>query len=441
MNLRGAINMDMLVVLILFGVFFLLLGMGVPIAISIAVASVLAICAVLPVDVASMVVAQKLATGLDSFSLLAIPFFIVAGSIMNHGGIALRLVEFAKLIGGFLPGALAHVNILSNMLFGSISGSAVASAAAVGGTMAPIQKSQGYPPEYSAAANIASCPSGLMIPPSNALIVYALISGGTSLSALFVAGYVPGFLMGLSAMLVAGLMAKKHNYPLVHWPGLKPAVQTTLSALPALGLVIVVMGGIISGHFTATEASAFAVVYALILALVVYRQITVKDLPQIIMKALVTSAMVLFLVGASMSMSWAMAIAQVPQMISSAMLEISSNPIVILLLINLVLLVVGIFMDLTPALLIFTPIFLPVAIELGMDPVHFGIMMTLNLCIGICTPPVGSALFVGCAVAKVNIAQVIKPLMPFYAALIALLMLVTYVPEVSLFLPKLLVGY
>ncbi len=433
--------MDMVVVLILFGVFFLLLGMGVPIAISIAVASVLAICAVLPVDVASMVVAQKLATGLDSFSLLAIPFFIVAGSIMNHGGIALRLVEFAKLIGGFLPGALAHVNILSNMLFGSISGSAVASAAAVGGTMAPIQKSQGYPPEFSAAANIASCPSGLMIPPSNALIVYALISGGTSLSALFVAGYVPGFLMGLSAMLVAGIMAKKHNYPLVQWPGLKTALQTTLSAVPALGLVIVVMGGIISGQFTATEASAFAVVYALILALVVYRQISLQELPRIIMKALVTSAMVLFLVGASMSMSWAMAIAQVPQMISSAMLEISSNPIIILLLINLVLLVVGIFMDLTPALLIFTPIFLPVAIELGMDPVHFGIMMTLNLCIGICTPPVGSALFVGCAVAKVNIAQVVKPLMPFYAVLIALLLVVTYVPEVSLFLPKLLVGY
>lgn len=433
--------MDALVIAVLFGVFFVLLVLGVPIAIAIATASLAAIMCLLPMDVSIMVVAQKLATGLDSFTLLAIPFFILAGSIMNHGGIALRLIEFAKLLGGFLPGALAHVNILSNMLFGAISGSAVAAAAAVGGTMAPIQKAQGYPENFSAATNIASCTSGLMIPPSNALIVYALISGGTSLSALFVAGYVPGILMGLLCMLVAGLVAKKHNFPLVYWPGFSAAWRITAAALPALGLVVVVMGGIIKGIFTATEASAVAVVYAFLLSVVFYRELKLKDLPRIILSSLLTTSMVLFLVGASMGMSWAMAIAQVPHMISEFMLGISTNPVVILLIINIILLLVGVFMDLTPALLIFTPVFLPVAIKLGMDPVHFGIMMTLNLCIGICTPPVGSALFVGCAVAKIRIQDVLRPLVPYYLAFIVLLLLVTFVPDISLLLPKLVLGY
>jgi len=433
--------LDWHIILILFGSFLFLLVLGTPIAFAIGIAAFLAICCILPLDIASMVVAQKLAAGLDSFSLLAIPFFILAGNIMNSGGIAKRLIAFAKLIGGFLPGALAHVNIISNMLFGSISGSAVASAAAVGGTMAPLQQKQGYAPEYSAATNIASCTSGLMIPPSNALIIYALISGGTSLSALFVAGYIPGILMGLSLMLVAYVMAKKRNYPTVAWPGSPAAYKTTLAALPSMGLIIVVMGGIIGGVFTATEASAIAVVYALILATFFYQEISIKDFPDIITRSVVTTCMVLLLIGASVSMSWAMTIAELPQTISQALLSISENPLILLLLINLILLLVGIFMDLTPALLIFTPIFLPIAIKLGMDPVHFGIMMTFNLCIGICTPPVGSALFVGCAVAKLKIHQVVRPLLPFYAVLIGLLAAITLIPELSLFLPKALLGY
>jgi tripartite ATP-independent transporter DctM subunit len=395
----------------------------------------------LPFDAAIAVISQKMASGLDSFALLAIPFFILAGNIMNQGGIALRLIEFAKVLGGRLPGSLAHVNVLANMMFGAISGSAVASGAAVGGTMAPLQKKEGYDPAYSAAVNITSCPTGLLIPPSNTFIVYSLISGGTSIGALFLAGYIPGMIMGLGLMIVAAIIAKKRGYPVAAKPSTSVVIKKTLDALPALSLIIVIMGGIIGGIFTATEASAIAVVYTLLLAVVFYREVSIKQLPGIILESVVTTSIVLLLIGASMGMSWAMANADIPYMISDALLAVSENPLIILLIINLILLIVGIFMDMTPALLIFTPIFLPIAMDLGMDPVHFGIMMTFNLCIGICTPPVGSALFIGCSVGDVKIDKVIKPLLPFYAVLVLALMLVTFVPQVSLILPQLFLGY
>lgn len=433
--------MEWSTIIVLSTSFFILLFIGVPISFSIGIASLLTISLSLPFDSAIAVISQKMASGLDSFSLLAIPFFILAGNIMNRGGIALRLIEFAKVIGGRLPGALAHVNVLANMMFGSISGSAVASGAAMGGIMSPLQKKEGYDPAFSTAVNIASCPTGLLIPPSNTFIVYSLISGGTSIGALFLAGYIPGILMGLSIMLIVGFIAKKRHYPISPKPTLNEALIKTLDALPSLGLIIVIMGGIIGGIFTATEASAFAVVYTLILAMVVYREVKLKELPQIILDSVVTTAIVLLLIGTSMGMSWAMANADIPYTISDALLAVSENPIVILLIINLILLVVGVFMDMTPALLIFTPIFLPIVTELGMDPVHFGIVMAFNLSIGICTPPVGSALFIGCSVGGVKIDQVIKPLLPFYFALIFTLLLVTYLPEISLFLPKLLLGY
>ncbi|AZI13841.1 MULTISPECIES: TRAP transporter large permease [Avibacterium] len=433
--------MEWSTIIVLSTSFFILLFIGVPISFSIGIASLLTISLSLPFDSAIAVISQKMASGLDSFSLLAIPFFILAGNIMNRGGIALRLIEFAKVIGGRLPGALAHVNVLANMMFGSISGSAVASGAAMGGIMSPLQKKEGYDPAFSTAVNIASCPTGLLIPPSNTFIVYSLISGGTSIGALFLAGYIPGILMGLSIMLIVGFIAKKRHYPISPKPTLNEALKKTLDALPSLGLIIVIMGGIIGGIFTATEASAFAVVYTLILAMVVYREVKLKELPQIILDSVVTTAIVLLLIGTSMGMSWAMANADIPYTISDALLAVSENPIVILLIINLILLVVGVFMDMTPALLIFTPIFLPIVTELGMDPVHFGIVMAFNLSIGICTPPVGSALFIGCSVGGVKINQVIKPLLPFYFALIFTLLLVTYLPEISLFLPKLLLGY
>ncbi len=433
--------MEWSTIIVLCASFLTLLAIGVPISFAIGVASLLTITMSVPLDSAIAVISQKMASGLDSFSLLAIPFFILAGNIMNRGGIALRLIEFAKVLGGRLPGSLAHVNVLANMMFGSISGSAVAAAAAVGGTMAPLQKKEGYDPAFSAAVNITSSPTGLLIPPSNTFIVYSLISGGTSIGALFLAGYIPGILMGLGIMVIAGIIAKKRNYPISPKPTMQEACQKTLDALPSLGLVIVIIGGIIAGIFTATEASAIAVVYTLVLSMGIYKEISFKQLPAIILEAMVTTSIVLLLIGTSMGMSWAMANADIPYTISDALLTVSENPIVILLIINLILLIVGTFMDMTPALLIFTPIFLPIVTELGMDPVHFGILMTFNLSIGICTPPVGSTLFVGCSVSGVKIDKVIKPLLPFYAILILTLFLVTYVPQLSLALPQALLGY
>jgi tripartite ATP-independent transporter DctM subunit len=433
--------MELQSALTLFGVFGLLMVLGVPIAFAIGIASVVTFTLFMTFDQSVYITAQQMASGLDSFTLLAIPFFILAGNIMNRGGIALRLIEFAKVLGGRLPGSLAHCNVLANMMFGSISGSAVASAAAVGGVMAPLQKKEGYDPAYSAAVNIASCPTGLLIPPSTTFIVYSLITNGTSIAALFVAGYVPGILMGLGLMLVAGIIAKKRGYPVAPRPSFDEVVRKTADAVLPLGLIVIVMGGIIGGVFTATEASAAAVVYTLILALVVYREIGVKDLPGIILESAVTTSIVLLMIGCSIAMSKVMAFADIPYTISDILLGLSENPIVLLLVINLALLVVGTFMDMTPALLIFTPIFLPVVQDLGMDPVHFGVMMTFNLCIGICTPPVGSALFVGCSVGNVSIGKVLKPLLPFYGVLAAMLLIVTFVPELSLALPRLLLGY
>lgn len=427
--------------LTLFGVFALLMVIGVPIAFAIGIASVATFLLFMTFDQSVYITAQQMASGLDSFTLLAIPFFILAGNIMNRGGIALRLIEFAKVLGGRLPGALAHCNVLANMMFGSISGSAVASAAAVGGVMAPLQKKEGYDPAYSAAVNIASCPTGLLIPPSTTFIVYSLITNGTSIAALFVAGYVPGILMGLGLMLVAGVIAKKRGYPVAPRPSGREVLARTADAILPLGLIVIVMGGIIGGVFTATEASAAAVVYTLFLALVVYREIGLKDLPAIILDSAVTTSIVLLMIGCSIAMSKVMAFADIPYTISDMLLALSDNPLVLLLIINIALLVVGTFMDMTPALLIFTPIFLPVALDLGVDPVHFGVIMTFNLCIGICTPPVGSALFVGCSVGKVSIGQVLKPLLPFYGVLFVMLLVVTYVPELSLALPRLLLGY
>lgn len=433
--------MDWQVILTLFGTFAVLLTVGVPVSFAIGLSSLATILIGMPLEPAIAVVAQRMAAGLDNFALLAIPFFILAGNIMNQGGIALRLINFAKVLGGRLPGSLAHVNVMANMMFGSISGSAVASAAAVGGTMSPLQKKDGYDEHFSAAVNITSCPSGLLIPPSNTLIVFSLVSGGTSIAALFLAGYIPGILMGLSIMVVAGIIAKRRGYPVADRPTLAAVWSTFIKAAPSLMLIIIIMGGIIGGIFTATEASAIAVVYTFVLAVLVYREVKWSQLPKIVLESAVTTSIVLLLVGASMGMSWAMANADIPYMIADALLSVSEDPLMILLIINIILLIVGIFMDMTPAVLIFTPIFLPIALDLGIDPVHFGIIMTFNLAIGICTPPVGSALFIGCSVADVSIDKVIKPLLPFYAALVAALMAVTFIPELSLFLPHLLLNY
>ncbi|GAB1857240.1 TRAP transporter large permease [Flavobacteriaceae bacterium MHTCC 0001] len=380
-------------------------------------------------------VSQRIATGLDSFALLAIPFFVLSGQLMNKGGIANRLIAFAKTLVGALPGGLALINIMSAMLMGAIAGSAMASASAMGSILGPEMEKEGYSKEFGAAVNITSSTTGLIIPPSNILIVYSLASGGVSIAALFLAGYIPGIITGLLLMLVAIIWAKKKKYKVGKRSSLKNVVKTFIAAFPSLMLLVVVIGGIVVGIFTATEASAIAVLYTLILGFW-YKEITIKDLPQISLEACATTAIVMLLIGASMSMSWVMSYENIPQDLSNLLLGISDNPIIILLIINLLLLFVGIFMDMTPAVLIFTPIFLPIVTKLGMDPIQFGIVMVLNLCVGLCTPPVGSVLFVGVGIANTTIDKVVKPLLPLFFAMIVALFLVTYFPELSLWLPK-----
>lgn len=424
-----------IVAIALFVSFFIFLILGLQISVGIGLASFIAILLSLPLDMTIIASAQKMITGLDNFALLAIPFFILSGNIMNNGGIAIKLVNFAKLIGGRLPGSLAQVNILGNMLFGAISGSAVAAEAAIGGTIYPLQKKEGYDPKYCAAVNITSCPTGLLIPPSNVLIVFALVSGGTSIGALFVAGYLPGIVMGLGIMVLAYIFAKKNNYPVEPKPEISLVIKTTLDALPSLLLIIVVIGGIIKGIFTATEGSGIAVIYTLVLSLI-YKNLNAKVIKKILDETVKMTGIIMFLMAASSIMSWALAYSQIPQYITNLLLGISDNKYIILLIINILLLIVGTFMDMTPAVLIFTPIFLPVVTSLGMHPVHFGILIVYNLCIGLCTPPVGNALFLGCAIADLKIEEIIKTILPYFVVMIIGLLLVTYIPAISLFLPK-----
>ena len=423
--------------LILLAVFPVLLLIGIPISVTIGISSVLSILTALPWENAVFTAAQRIFTGINSFSLLAIPFFVLAGIIMNNGGIAIKLVNFATLLSGKLPGSLAHTNVVWNMLFGAISGSGTAAAAAIGGTMSPLQDEAGYDKDFSAAVNIASAPTGLLIPPSNSLIIYSLVSGGTSVAALFMAGYIPGILWGLGVMVVAFFIAKKRGYKNnAERPTFMQALKIFLDAVPSLSLIIIIIGGIIRGIFTATEGAAIAVVYSLLLSMLFYKSIKIKDLPRILLESINMTAMIVFLIGVSSIMSWVLAFTNVPTYITQLILGISDNPVIILLIMNVLLLVVGTFMDLTPAILIFTPIFLPIAQNLGMDTIQFGIMLVFNLCIGTITPPVGNTLFVGCRVAKTKIEGVIKNILPFYVSIFVVLMLVTFIPAISLFLPR-----
>ena len=429
--------MDIIGIVVLVVSFFFLLTVGVPIAYSIGVAGVLTMLVHIDSLPALTTYALRMASGLDSFALLAIPFFILAGNIMNSGGIALRLIDFAKVLVGRLPGGLAVVNVVANMLFGAISGSAAAAASAIGSIMTPEMRKAGYDPHFSAAVNISSATTGMTIPPSNVLIVYSLASGGVSVSALFMAGYLPGILTGIALMIVAALFAARAGYPVGERVPFKEAMRCFFRAVPSLMLLVIVIGGILAGWFTATEASAIAVLYALLLSFF-YKELTWKELPEVLLRSARTTAIVLLLVATCTGLSWIMSYENIPQTVSRLLLAISDNPVVILLLINVILLAVGIFMDMTPAVLIFTPIFLPIATQqLGMDPVHFGIMMVLNLCVGLCTPPVGSVLFIGCSVAGVRIDQVIRPLVPLFVAMVVVLLLVAFLPDLSLLIPRL----
>ena len=427
--------MEVLSVLVLVLSFLFFLGIGVPVAWSLGLSSMLTLMVTVQTMPAITTIAQRMGTGLDSFSLLAIPFFILAGELMNRGGIANRLIEFAKALTGRMRGGLLHVNIIAAMLMGAIAGSAVAAASSMGGILGKRMEKEGYPKELGAAVNITSSTTGLIIPPSNVLIVYSLASGGVSVAALFVAGYLPGLLVGILLMATAAIMVRIHKLPAGEGSSFGVILKTFWAAVPSLFLLIVVIGGIIGGVFTATEASAIAVVYSLVLSLI-YRELKVKDLPSVLLKSAETTAVVMLLIATSMAMSWVMSSEEIPQNISNALLGLSDNIFVILIMINLLLLFVGIFMDMTPAVLIFTPIFLPVVTALGVDPVHFGIMMVLNLCIGLCTPPVGSILFIGVGVANTTIQKILKPMLPFYAAMVLALILIMLFPEITLWLPR-----
>ena len=427
--------MAMQALAIILVVMLVLMALGVPIAYSIAISSLAAILQTVPLDVSVLTAAQRTFVGMSKFSLTAIPFFILAGNLMNQGGIAKRLVDFVMAILGKLPGALLVTNVGTNALFGAISGSASAAAAAVGSMVREGEEEMGYDPAVCAATNGASAPSGLLIPPSNALITYSLASGGTSVAALFMAGYVPGIVWALACVVGAIIIAKKKGYKGLpgkfDWANLGKA---TLAAIPSLSLIVVVIGGIIAGVFTATEGSAIAVVYALILG-ICYKNITLKGLWNIIVDSAKMSGMVIFIIGVSNILGWVMAFTQIPQAISAALLGITDNQIIILLIMNVILLISGTFMDVTPAILIFTPLFLPVVKTFGMNPVHFGLILVYNLCIGNITPPVGNTLFVAIKVGKTTLGKVMPYMLIFYAFILIGLMMVTYIPAVSIGLP------
>lgn len=416
--------------------FAMLLMINVPIAFAIGLSTLFTILAIggLP---ALTIMAHTIATGIDSFALLAIPFFILAGLLMGQGGIARRLIDFANVLFGRFRGGLSYVNIMTCMLFGSISGSAVAAVSSVGGFMIPLMNKEGYDRDFNASVTITAATTGLLIPPSNVMIVYSLATGGAvSIAAIFLAGIIPGILMGLGLMVVSGVISIKRNYGKGVTFGFRESLDKFMTALPPLFLVILVLGGILGGLFTATEAAAVAVVYAFILSVFVYKEVKLSDIPRILLDCGITTAVVMLLIGTSMAMSWAMAYENIPQDISAGLLGLTNDKILILLIINILLLVVGTFMDMTPAILIFTPIFLPIIESLGIHPIHFGIIIIMNLCIGICTPPVGTCLFVGCGIANTTVTRVIKPLLPFFAAMVVVLFIITFFPALSMAIPQ-----
>jgi tripartite ATP-independent transporter DctM subunit len=428
--------MDVQVILLVLS-FLVLLAMDVPIAIAIGLSTFLTLLSLAEVPT-SYIVAQRMSTGIASFPLLAIPFFILAGILMGEGGMARRLIDFASALMGRFVGGLAYVSTLACMMFGAISGSATAAVSSIGAFMIPEMTKKGYDRRFSVAVTTTSATTGLVIPPSNIMIVYAVVTGNVSVAAMFMAGVLPGIVIGAAIMAVSALLSVGRGYGSGRRAGWREILRTGLGALPSLLLIVIVLAGILGGAFSATEAAAIAVLYAFVLAVLVYREVKFKDLPRICLRCGMTTAVIMLLIGTSQAMSWLLAYQSIPQNVSTALLGLSAEPIVILLIINLLLLGVGTFMDMTPAVLIFTPIFLPVVVGLGMDPVHFGVMMIVNLCIGLCTPPVGTCLFVGCGVGKTSIVEVTRPMVPFFLAMLAALVLITYWPALSMWLPRLL---
>lgn len=424
--------------LVLLFSFAFLLTVGVPIAICITLSSIITILLICPFDAAVFTTAQKMVSSLDTFALLAVPFFILSGVIMNNGGIALQLVNLAKLVSGRIPGSLTHTNIVGNTMFGALSGSAIAASTSIGSVMVPMSVKEGYDRGFAAAANIASAPVGMIVPPTSSFIIYAIVSGGTSVAALFIAGAAAGTLWCLGIMLVAFLVARKKGYCNTQKVSFNEGVKIVLQAAPSLLMVVVVVGGIVAGIFTAVEASAVAVLYTFILSFIIYRSIPFSALKTILIQTAQMTGVIMLLIAASSAMSFAMAFTGIPKALTDLILMISKDKYMILLIINILLLIVGAFLDIGPAILIFTPILLPITNSIGVDPVHFGVILVFNLCIGTITPPVGTGLFVGAQVGEIKIEKVLKPLIPFYIGIVAVLLLITYVPALTMYWPKLL---
>ncbi|WP_105384010.1 TRAP transporter large permease [Neorhizobium alkalisoli] len=420
---------------ILFGSFTLLMLIGMPIAFCLGIA---AFATVLYIGLPPIVVFQQLNSGMNVFAMMAIPFFIFAGDLMVRGGIAHRLIRFAAGLVGHLKGGLGQVNIVASTLFGGISGSAVADASAVGGLMIPQMAKRGYDKDYAVNVTVNAAIIALMVPPSHNMILYSIAAGGNvSVADLFTAGIIPGLLLAASLMVTAWWVARKRGYPAEPFPGFARVGYYLLAAAPGLLLIGIIFGGVRSGIFTATESSCIAVLYAFLVAMLVYRELNWDGFVEAVMGAVRTTAMVLLVIGTAAAFSWLMAFLQVQTLIIAAIGAISDNPIIVLLMINIILLILGTFMDMAPMVLIATPILLPVVKAFGIDPVHFGVVMILNAGIGLNTPPVGTVLFVGCAVGGISIREAMRTIWPFFGASVAVLMAVTYIPALSLWLPSL----
>lgn len=423
--------------LMLFGSFFVMLFAGVPISAGIGIASIItAIMSGMDGNIFALTAAQRCFSGCDSFSLLALPFFSLGGNVMNKGGIAKRLVRLARLLVGWVPGYLAATNVLANIFFGAVSGSSVAATSAMGSIMSPLELDEGYDPNYSAAVNICSAPTGILIPPSGPLILYSITAGGVSVAALFMGGYLTGALLGIAVAGLAIFLAVRKGYKASAVKEEDPAWKIVLEAVPSLLAVIIVMGGILTGIFTATEAGVVMCLYCTLLA-IIYREMSIKTFYDLLADTMKSSATILFLIAASSIMSYVMSYSGIPAAISEGLMSVSNNRYMIILIMNVFLLVMGMFLDLTPAVLIFTPIFLPIATSVGMSPVHFGLMLIMNLGIGSVTPPVGSCLFVGCGVGRVKIEGVTKYIAPIFTAMVISLFLVSFIPAIPLLVPYL----
>ncbi|MDG1986797.1 MAG: TRAP transporter large permease [Halieaceae bacterium] len=419
--------------LILFGTLITLLVIGVPVAFSLGLAS---LATMVYLDIPLVVAFQRMAAGMNIFVLMAIPFFVYAGELMNQSGIAERVVKFAHSLLGRVRGGLGLVNIVSSMMFGAISGSAVASASAMGSTLIPMMKKEGYDADYAVNVTATAATTGLLIPPSHNMIIYAVSAGGgLSIGSLFLAGIIPGILLGVGLMVAAYLVAARRGYPAGKFSGWGQVLRYFVGALPGLFTVLIILGGILSGIFTATESSAIAVIYTVLVAVLVYRSLDWAGFVTASINAVKTTAMILLIIGTAASFGWLLALTEVPAQLSAALLAVSDNPLVIMLLVNLVLLILGTFMDMSPLIIISTPIFLPVMVGIGMDPTQFGIMLILNLGLGVVTPPVGTVLFVACAVGDLRIEDTLRSILPFYLVFIAVLALVTYIPSTTLLLP------